>query len=228
MKGPYQKARWWLSLGGLVSTSVLPGVLTGCVAAEKNCTGGTCKKSFLGIGKCNAIPCGAIPQPYGWFVHKWEDAQCAKAEADDFVIYKHEWFKGGTELGPYGTYHIQQILKRLPGVPFPVLIQVETQDPARNEMRRMVIVNYLAQAGVPDPDARVVLGYPEAEGLYGDEAVRIYQQMIIQHPAYSPFGLGGFGGGGFGGVTAVPGGAGGAYGGGSFGAPPVAAPQNLP
>ncbi len=225
MKGSYQKARWWLSLGGLVSTSVLPGMLTNCVAADPSCSTGTCKRSFLGIGRCQTIPKGAIPQPYGWFVHKWENAQCSKAEADDFVIYKHEWFKGGTELGPYGTYHIQQILKRLPGVPFPVLIQVETQDPARNEMRRMVIVNYLAQAGVPDPDTRVVLGYPEAEGLYGDEAPRIYQQMITQHNLLNQFGLGGLGGiGGFGGITAVPGG--GTYAG--FGAAPAAVPQNLP
>jgi hypothetical protein len=223
MKGPYKRARWWLSLGGLVSTSVLPGVLIGCVSTDTNCSGGTCKKPGW-FGKCQTIPKGAIPQPYGWFVHGWENAQCAKAEADDFVIYKHEWFKGGTELGPYGTYHIQQILKRLPGVPFPVLIQFQTQDPAKNEMRRMVIVNYLAQAGVPDPDTRVVLGYPEAEGLYGDEATRIYQQMISQHNLLNQFG--GLGGG-FGGLNFAPG-LGGGFGGTGFNVAPVAPAQNLP
>ena len=184
--------------------------------------GGTC---FPHIDNCATITKGAIPQPYGWFVHQWQNAQAAKAEADDFVIYKHEWFKGGTELGPYGMYHIQQILKRLPGVPFPVMLQAETQSPARNEMRRAVIVNYLAQVGVHDPESRVVLGYPEAEGLYGDEATRIYRQLISQQSMFGGMfgGMGGMGGG-FGGMNTVPGG--GTYSG--FGGPPVAVPQNLP
>ena len=186
--------------------------------------GGTC---FPHIDNCATITRGAIPQPYGWFVHQWQNAQAAKAEADDFVIYKHEWFKGGTQLGPYGHYHLQQIIKRLPSVPFPVLLEAESQDPVRNEMRRAVIVNALVQAGYADPQARVVLGIPEAGGLYGDEAPRIYQMMLIrQNPFMMMFGGGGFGGGfgGFGGLNTVPGG--GTYGG--FGGPPVAVPQNLP
>jgi hypothetical protein len=208
-------------LGALLSATLLGScVPTAFVAAQA--PGGSC---FKRIDNCSTIPKGAIPQPYGWFVHGWQNAQASKAEADDFVIYKHEWFKGGTELGPYGSYHIQQILKRLPGVPFPVLLQVETQDPARNEMRRLVIVNYLAQVGVPDAETRVVLGYPEAEGLFGDEAPRIYQQLITrQNPFMNMFG-GGMGGfGGFGGLNSVPGG--GTYSG--FGGQPVAVPQNLP
>src|SRR5579875_1154886 len=186
--------------------------------------GGTC---WPRIDNCATIRRGAIPQPDGWFLHKWQDAQAAKAEADDFVIYKHEWFKGGTQLGPYGNYHLLQILRRLPTVPFPVLLEVETQDPARNEMRRAVIISYLAQAGIPDPQSRVLLGIPEAGGLYGDEAPRIYQMMLIrQNPFMMMFGMGGFGGGfgGFGGLNTVPGG--GTYSG--FGGPPVAVPQNLP
>lgn len=179
------------------------------------------------IDNCATITKGAIPQPYGWFVHRWQDAQAAKAEADDFVIYKHEWYKGGTQLGPYGQYHLQQIIKRLPTVPFPVLLEVECLDPARNELRRAAIVNCLTQAGYADPQARVFLGIPEAGGLYGDEGPRLYQMMIIrQNPFNMMMGGGGFGGGfgGFGGLNTVPGG--GTYGG--FGGPPVAVPQNLP
>jgi hypothetical protein len=210
-------ARRWLTL----TAGVLASCANPCVAGKgDDVPGGTC---FPHIDNCANIPKGAIPQPYGWFVHAWQNAQCAKAEADDFVIYKHEWFKGGAELGPYGTYHIHQILKRLPGVPFPVLIEVETQNPERNEMRRAVIVNYLAQVGVHDPETRVVLGYPEASGIYGDEAPRIYQQMISQQSLFGAFGGMGGGFGGFGGMNTVPGG--GTYSG--FGGPPIAAPQNL-
>ena len=213
-----KRTRRWLAL----TTGVLASCANPCFAGNRdNVPGGTW---FPHIDNCSTIPKGAIPQPYGWFVHGWQNAQCAKAEADDFVIYKHEWFKGGAELGPYGIYHIQQILKRLPGVPFPVLLEVETQNPARNEMRRAVIVNYLAQVGFRDPETRVVLGYPEAGGLYGDEAPRIYRQLISQQSMFG--GLGGMGGlgGGFGGMNTVPGG--GTYSG--FGGPPVAVPQNLP
>jgi hypothetical protein len=185
--------------------------------------GGTC---WPHIDNCANITKGAIPQPYGWFVHQWQNAHAAKAEADDFVIYKHEWFKGGTQLGPYGCYHLQQICKRLPSVPFPILREAETMDPTRNEIRRSIIVNALAQAGYADPGARVLIGLPEAGGLYGDKGPRIFQQMIQrQNPYNQMFGPGGFGGfGGLGGLNTVPGG--GTYGG--FGGPPVAVPQNLP
>jgi hypothetical protein len=179
------------------------------------------------IDNCATITKGAIPQPYGWFVHQWQNAHAAKAEADDFVIYKHEWFKGGLVLGPYGYYHLQQICKRLPSVPFPVLLEAETMDPSRNEMRRNIIVGLLAQTGYVDPGSRVFIGLPEWGGLYGDEAPRIFQQMLTrQNPYNMMFGQGGFGGGfgGLGGLNTVPGG--GTYGG--FGGAPVAVPQNLP
>lgn len=181
---------------------------------------------FPHIDNCATITRGAIPQSYGWFLHQWQNAQAAKAEADDFVIYKHEWYKGGTQLGPYGCYHLQQIAKRLPSVPFPVLIEVETLDPVRNQIRREAIVNCLAQAGYADPQSRVLLGLPEAGGLYGDEAPRIYQSIVArQNPINQLYGQGvGTGFGGFGGLNTVPGG--GTYGG--FGGPPVAVPQNLP
>jgi hypothetical protein len=112
-------------------------------------------------------------------------------------------------------------------VPFPVLLQVENQDPARNEQRRAVIVAYLAQAGVHDPETRVILGYPEAEGLYGEEAPIIYNRMIFSFgPQLSPFGtnFAGGAGAGFPGLNTVPGG--GTFGG--LGGPPIAVPPNIP
>jgi hypothetical protein len=180
---------------------VLPGVLSGCSLLDP-----------LHIDNCSTIPKGAIPEPNGIYVKRFQQVQSDKAEIDDFVIYKHEWYKGGTELGPYGTYHLGMILKRLPDVPFAVMLE-ESQDPGLNTARRMQVVTKLAAAGVPDADARVVLGFPEPKGLYGDETARIYYQMLISGGAtggYGGFGggFGGFGGGGFGG---------GGFGGGGFG-----------
>jgi len=98
----------------------------------------------------------------------------------------------------------------LPEVPFPVLIQVDL-NATLNEARRQTIVAMLTQHGVPDAEQRVVLGYPEAEGLFGEEAERIYPQMLrgSYGQRFTPGFRSGFGGyGGYGGF----GGAGGTFG----------------
>lgn len=194
-------ARLWG--GGLL----LPGLLTGCS------TTGT---SWWKIDNCATVPPGAQPAPVGTYVRRFNDVQAAKAEADDFVIYKFEWYQGGDELGPYGRYHINEIIKRLPFVPFPVMIQAHSVDAELNEARRCHIVNILRLSGVPEAEQRVVIGFPEAEGLYGEEAELAYLRMLQGQQAlggfggaFSPFGasfnafspFGGFGGfGPFGGL----------------------------
>ena len=105
------------------------------------------------------------------------DAQAARAEADDFVIYHHEWYLGGIALGPYGQYHVQQIAQRLGSVPFNVTIQA-TPDQQLNEARRQAVIKALTAAGLTEVELRVAVGYPEAEGLYGEDAERAYQSML--------------------------------------------------
>jgi hypothetical protein len=170
---------------------------------------------------CETIPQGAIPQPLGVKVHEFQERQATKAEYDDFVIYKHEWYKGGRELGPYGTYHLGEIIKRLPVTPFPVLLEVATDDPELNEARRSLIVNRLALAGIPNAEQQVIVGFPGASGLFGEEAEIIFQQFLLRR-SFNQFGQG-FGrnlfGGGFGGFGGFGGGLGlGGFGGfGGFG-----------
>jgi hypothetical protein len=201
---------------GWLLKPLLPGVLS--------CWLGT--GSLMANDPCAVIPKGAIPPPCGTYVNRFIAVQAGKAEADDFVVYKHEWLNNGIRLGPYGGYHLAQIVKRLNEVPFPVLIQVDA-DPQLNETRRAFYVAQLTVMGVPDAQRRVILGYPEAEGLYGEEAPRIYRSMIYERiigggfgggygGGFSGFGsgFGGFGGlGGFGGVGGFGGGFGG-FGGG--------------
>jgi hypothetical protein len=170
------------------------------------------------------IPPGAIPAPSGSYVREAFSRQYAKAEADDFTIYLHEWYKGGEQPGPYGWYHIQQIVRRLPKVPFPVVIQPAPSLEKLNESRRRFVVTSLLNAGITDAEQRVILGFPEAGGLYGDEIEPIYERMLTRPqnqgfgfggglvPGFSQPGFGtGFGtfGGGFGGF-------GGGFGGGFF------------
>lgn len=183
---------------------LLSGFLTGC-----------CSHPNLRVDNCSDIPQGAIPAPNGYFVRKWQSQQITKAEADDFTIYLHEWYKGGTEPGPYGRYHLDNICKRLPSVPFPVVIQPGESDEI-NAQRRSLVVARLLNSGIADADQRVILARPIPGGTYGDEAERIYNQMIQNQGTNSgfnsPFGFGG-GAGGFGGGFGGFGGFGGGFGG---------------
>jgi hypothetical protein len=193
----------------------LPGVLVGCVLLHPS-EWGKGLADPLHIDNCSTIPKGAIPVPTGSHLRQIEQVQTDKGEIDDFVIYRHEWFKGGTELGPYGTYHLAMIITRLPKVPFPVMIQ-EEHDPGLNEARKALIVDRLAAAGVPEPERRVIIGFPEPNGRYGDEAALIYYSMIFSSASGGGYGggQGGYGGGfgGYGGLGGFGGGLGG-FGGG--------------
>ena len=167
----------------------LPGILAlvgvgGC----KHC--GHCHKPSLTdkIDNCAVVEPGSFPEPSGVFVreHQWRQTQ--KAELDDFV-YQHEWYMDGKELGPYGSRHLDRIIRRLPFVQFPVLIDVG-DDPALNKARYEFLVTAIAQAGIPAPETRVYIGKAQAEGLFGDEAPRIYYQLVSPQNG----GNGGFGG----------------------------------
>jgi hypothetical protein len=143
---------------------------------------------------------GQTPPVAGTLTRQLLDSQAAKAEADDFVIYKYEWLKDGPLPGPFGSYHLNEIAKRLPTVPFPVVIE-PTIDGKLNEARRQFVVEYLARHGMADADHRVVISFPAAEGLYAEcEGERTFNLMLLPQ-AYRLrfFGLGGYGYGGFGG-----------------------------
>jgi hypothetical protein len=159
-------------------------------------------------GRCNDIPHGALPDPPGAHLARFEAIQKTNAEALSYAIFVNEWYMGGRTLGPYGEYHVQQIAKLLSGVPYHVMIQ-PTLDPALNDLRRAVVVGKLLEAGVADADTRVRVEYPETEGLYGEEATRIFRSMLLSNQSgfqntnasYFPGGSGGnfsgMGAGGF-------------------------------
>src|SRR6185369_8041459 len=100
-----------------------------------------------------------------------------------FTIYITEWFRGGTDLGPFGVHHLGDIVRRLPTSPFPVVLEPHL-DSRLNETRRQFIVNILNNQGITDAETRVVVAYPQAEGLYGEEAERIFVDMLQNHSGY--------------------------------------------
>jgi hypothetical protein len=197
--------RWrlWLRPG-----LVLPALLVGCLCRD----GGTCRDGRLGLGggfvdRCATIPAGAIPQPIGTHTNELISRQVNKAEMDQFVIYLYEWQGDSPNFGPFGSRHIERMAARLPQVTFPVIIEPDC-DAGINEARRLTVIAYLEQHGNPNASQVVRLGYPQAEGIYGEEAPRIYRQMLVPQN-YGGFGRGSFQGGFQGGFGALGGGIGG-------------------
>src|SRR5947208_2438608 len=129
------------------------------------------------IDNCANVPKGAQPAPAGTYINKIIQIQDSKAEMDDFVIYKHMWYMGGTQLGPLGRYQLDLIAKRLPTVPFPVVVATSKND-GLDESRREAIVAMLRTRGIDDP-GRVVIAFPIAEGLYGEESYFIYNRLLF-------------------------------------------------
>ncbi len=135
-----------------------------------------------GCRTCNNIAPGAIPQPNGTYACQWVHAEKARADQDKFVIYQYEWMSPEvTKLTPSGQGHVAQIAQELCQVPFPVVIEPSSDprsDPRLDEWRRAAVLEALAGSGNPMPPDRVILGRPEAEGLYGQEAPGVVRGML--------------------------------------------------
>ena len=101
----------------------------------------------------------------------------ARADQDKFVIYQYEWSADVTKLTPSGQGHVAQIAQPLCQVPFPVVIE-PSSDRRVDESRRMAVLEALASSGNPVTPDRVILGRPEAEGLYGQEAPGVARGML--------------------------------------------------
>jgi hypothetical protein len=178
---------------------LLLGLLASHVRADDPC--GCCNRRC-----CSHIQPALPAEPLGAHVRRFEAVQVANAQASNFEIYLDEWYEGGKTLGPYGQYHITQIAQRLPAVPFAVKVQ-PCNDVTLNELRRQIVVTALLNLGIRDADSRVIIAYPQAEGLRGEEAEFVYWRSISDalitgrfggYGPYGRYGLGGYGGFGFG------------------------------
>jgi hypothetical protein len=204
------------------------GVAAVVVGCQHSCSSGNCQGAGanLHVDNCSDIPQGAIPLPIGTYTHALFDRQAVKAEADDFVVYYNEWVDNQAILGPYGREHLAQMIARLPSVPFPVIVQPEPERFMLNGLRQQNMIEALTLAGIPDAARRVFVGRGAAEGLFGEEAERIYPSLVNGSGGFGGGGAGnagaaGFAGAGFAGATGYAGGgiAGGAgLSGGGFGA----------
>jgi hypothetical protein len=115
--------------------------------------------------------------PNGSFLRCWTSMQATRAAADEFVLYKCEWQLNGTLPTQSGFSHLERIARRIQSTSFCVVIQPDN-NVELNDERRAQVVHFLRSRGVADAVHRVTLAHPEAEGLTGDDAERIF----MQHP----------------------------------------------
>ncbi len=78
------------------------------------------------------------------------------AEAADFVFYRNEFAAGTAELTPVGRDHLLEVAARMPGTPFPVLIERSEHNaqPELDALRREMVVRLLVRLGNPDASER--------------------------------------------------------------------------
>ncbi len=204
-------------VGHALALPALVLVLGGCVK-----DGWPCCRLGSGLGsRLASRPQAPYPAPFGSHVRAFITAQGAKADGADFTIFLDEWYMGGARLGPFGQRHVLALVPVLGQVPTPLLIQCG-YDPELDQQRRLFVVEQLTSHGVPDADKRVVLGFPEAEGLDAEFAERCYLQMLrgnigrfgYRSSLFGNFnqGLGAFGTGGLFGAGSL----GGTFGGGGL------------
>jgi uncharacterized membrane protein YgcG len=173
----------------------------GCLGLLAGC--GT-SSNYTGIDRYAAMPAGAIPPPPGTSLHGHAMVHAQEAEADDFVIYRCEWQADGIQLGPYGKKHVVQLAQRVPKQPSLIVLEPDEHRPEVDQARHKVLIETLANLGVGDAAARVVIGYPNAEGLQGDEARRVEVLRFSRNRSSGSTGQGGSGGSG-GGLQSFPG-----------------------
>lgn len=130
--------------------------------------------------------------PLGSVVRAHTHTMQTNAEASDFILHRHEFVDETTELTSDGKDHLLEIAARLPGTPFPVLVQRSANNatPELDARRRESIVRVLAELDVPDADVRTFVAPTYGRGLTGREAESNYIRYLSTRRGR---GIGGFG-----------------------------------
>lgn len=195
-----------------------------------------CRSSNCDVRPCDICP-GQVSAPAGTTLHAWQEAEHQRANESALVVYQHEWYQGGDQLGPEGRRHVREIAREMAMNPAAKAIiesrtivirydddlseheryqQALEGSVALDETRRAILVSELTKAGILDADLRVVVDHAPAEGLFGVEAPNVYRNIQFGGVGTGiNGGLGrGLGGGGMGGGLGSGGFGGSGFGGG--------------
>jgi hypothetical protein len=124
----------------------------------------------------------AIPDTYplGSIVRAHYHTMETNGEAMDFVIHRFEFVRQSAELNGFGLDHLLEIAARARSAPFPVLIErsVNNSDPELDQHRRQMVAWMLAEKGVSNASARVIVSQSYDPGQNGEEAQRTFNRFI--------------------------------------------------
>lgn len=195
-----------------------------------------CRSTNCDVRQCDICP-GQVTAPAGTTLHAWQQNQNARARGSELVVYQHEWYQGGDQLGPEGRRHVRDIAREMLTSPDSKAIlesksvvirydddltehqryqQALEGTVALDETRRAILVDELVKQGVADADLRVVVDRAPAEGLFGVEAPNVYRNIQFGGVGTGRYGglgngMGGLGNGLGGGIGGIGGGLGGGF-----------------
>lgn len=143
-------------LGAVLGTTALNAACPLFAPCNDDC----CPPARGGLWSRPAQPPYDRPFPLGQVSDAFNESQQANAEAADFILYDYEFVGETATLTPLGRNHMIQIVRRLPHVPFPIVIEMteKTNDPKENqkrqaidETRRINVVQWLKMFYEDDP-----------------------------------------------------------------------------
>lgn len=203
-----QKKHWILSVLTLLVMGVTL-VNAGFPCQNNCCNDGSCGL-FGGFGKGKpAMPPYDRPFPLGHVSDAFWETQQTNAEAADFIMYDYEFVGTSATLNPMGREHMTQIARRLPHVPFPIVIEMseKTNDPEENrelmqidETRRANVVMWLQKFYADDPTMdpeqianRVVIAPDFAYQVDAEQAARDFKSATGPNRSRNAYNHGGHG-----------------------------------
>lgn len=198
-----QKKHWILSVLTLV---VLGASLVNAGFPCNGCGNG----GLFGGGKSKpAMPPYDRPFPLGHVSDAFWETQQTNAEAADFILYDYEFVGNSATLNPMGRDHMTQIARRLPHVPFPIVIEMseKTNDPEENreliqidETRRANVVMWLQKFYADDPTMdpeqianRVVIAPDFVYQVNSQQAVHDFRAAMGPNRSRNAYNRGGHG-----------------------------------
>ncbi len=147
-----------------------------------------------------ALPPYDRPFPLGQVSDAFNETQQTNAEAADFILYDYEFVGDTATLNPKGRDHMIQIARRLPHVPFPVVVEMteKTNNVEENqrlatidETRRANVVMWLQKFYAEDPSmnpqmiaGRVVVAPDFHYQMRADEAISSFNNSSLTNSGY--------------------------------------------
>ncbi|MDO4628625.1 MAG: hypothetical protein Q4C70_05535 [Planctomycetia bacterium] len=153
-----------------------------------------------------AMPPYDRPFPLGQVSDAFNETQQTNAEAADFILYDYEFVGETATLNPKGRDHMIQIARRLPHVPFPIVVEMteKTNDVKENqhratidETRRANVVMWLQKFYADDPSmnpqaiaGRVVIAPDFNYQMRADEAISSFNNSSLTNGSTGNYGGG--------------------------------------